>query len=102
VPSEKTLVLEDGVDLQLFNLDDDKRSLKRELGLNINKLHAVYCGHLYEDKGIEIILRAAKKLEGRKNLNFLLVGGFEEDKKHWIEYCNDEIRGNGYTYNFTS
>ena len=41
-----------------------------------NKINIVYCGHLYDYKGIPLILKGADKLE---NILFHLVGGKERD-----------------------
>lgn len=87
VPKEKVLVLEDGVDLERFDIEDDRIFCRQKLGLDVGKKYAVYCGHLYVEKGIEVILQAASMLQGRKDLVFLLVGGFENDRRHWEEYC---------------
>ena len=82
------MVLVDGVDLERFDLDDDSLFWKRKLGLCVDNKYAIYSGHLYHDKGIEVILQSAKKLEKRKDLTFLLVGGFEKDKRFWKRYCD--------------
>jgi glycosyltransferase involved in cell wall biosynthesis len=87
VPEEKVLVLEDGVDIERFDIDDDPKVWRGYLGLEQNGFYAIYCGHLYAEKGIEIILEAAKELKDLKDLKFLLVGGFKRDKKHWEKYC---------------
>ena len=83
VPEEKLLVLEDGVDLERFNVSDSTGAWRRELGLDVDKRYAVYSGHLYQDKGIDMILEAAKLLKHRKDLVFLLVGGFDRDRNVW-------------------
>jgi glycosyltransferase involved in cell wall biosynthesis len=87
VPSKKVLVLEDGVDLQRFEISNEKSLWKKRLGLDINKQYAVYCGHLYPDKGIEVILKAARRLKYKENLRFLLVGGLSNDRERWEAYC---------------
>jgi glycosyltransferase involved in cell wall biosynthesis len=90
VPKEKVLVLQDGVDLERFDIKDDPLFWRDKLGLGANKKYAVYCGHLYPEKGIEVILESAKMLEHNKDLVFLLVGGFEKDRRHWEEYCKQK------------
>lgn len=87
VPKEKILVLEDGVDLDRFEIEDDPIYWKKQLHLDLGKKYVVYCGHLYADKGIEVILEAAKILEKNNDLIFLLVGGFKSDRKYWEKYC---------------
>ncbi len=87
VPSKKILVLEDGVDLDRFDIEDDSVYWRKSLHLDPDRKYAVYCGHLYPDKGIEVILESAKFLSSYKKLVFLLVGGFESDRKYWQKYC---------------
>ncbi len=87
VPAGKVLVLEDGVDLERFQIEDDPGHWKRALGLDPARAYAVYSGHLYADKGIEVILEAAGLLKERPNLAFLLVGGNPEDRRRWRAEC---------------
>ncbi|MFH1035924.1 MAG: glycosyltransferase family 4 protein [Pseudomonadota bacterium] len=94
VPAEKILVLEDGVDLERFQVPDDPRPWRQNLGLDPDKHYAVYAGHLYADKGIEVILRAALALAGRPDLEFLLVGGFPQDRQRWQDWCRDQGAAN--------
>lgn len=89
VPEEKILVLEDGVDLERFNIKEEHATWRCELGLDVDKRYAVYSGHLYQDKGIEMILAAAKHLAERKDLVFLLVGGFDRDRRVWEKKSRD-------------
>jgi glycosyltransferase involved in cell wall biosynthesis len=90
IPSDKILVLEDGVDIKLFELSDDDRLWKKQLGFDVDKKYAMYAGQLYPDKGIEIILQAAKLLEKRQDLKFVMVGGFAKDRRHWEAYCRKQ------------
>jgi len=89
IPKNKLLVLEDGVDLTQFDIDDDKTKWQKELGLSSDFKYAVYCGHLYKEKGIQVILDAAEKLKGVKDLKFILAGGLDEDKKYWQQQCQE-------------
>lgn len=94
VPEHKLLVLEDGVDLERFLIKDDPAHWRRELGLDPEGRYAVYAGHLYPDKGIEVILEAALALAGQTNLTFLLVGGTKADRRHWEGWCRQRGVGN--------
>ena len=42
VPIDKILVLENGVDIQRFLVEDDKTFWKRELNLDPQKMYAIY------------------------------------------------------------
>lgn len=103
VPPEKLLVLEDGVDLERFQVENDPAHWKRALGLEPDKHYAVYSGHLYADKGIEVILEAAQALAGHGELEFLLVGGFKEDRRRWESWCAQQglknVRFTGFVPN---
>ena len=87
VPEEKILVLEDGVDIQRFLIEDDALLWKRQLNLDPDKKYVTYCGHLYPEKAIDVIISVAKRLEQRSNVVFLLVGGLEKWQRHWKRYC---------------
>ena len=89
VPSEKILVLEDGVDIERFAIEDDSILWKQKLGLDPGKRYVTYCGHLYPEKGIEMILAAAKKMDHRRDVVFLLVGGLKKWCKFWERYCRE-------------
>ena len=88
-PSEKALVIEDGVDLERFNLDNDKSLWRQKLGLPLNKKIIMYSGNLYREKGIEDILLTAKNMQVDADLLFVLVGGKPEDIKKWKHYCSE-------------
>jgi len=47
---------------------------------NNNKINVGYTGHLYQGRGIDIILRVAQALE---NINFHIVGGNQKDIEFW-------------------
>ncbi len=87
VPSGKIIALENGVDLERFAIADAATYWKRELALDPDKQYVVYSGHLYPDKGIDMIVAAADRLRHRKNLVFLLVGGFKKWRRFWERRC---------------
>jgi len=68
----KILVLHDGA---------DKLDIKNEFSKEgIEKLNVGYVGHLYEGRGVEVIVGCAKL---RPNYNFYLLGGTPEDLDKW-------------------
>jgi len=89
VPEEKIVILEDGVDLDLFNIDDNKEIWRKELNLPLDKKLVVYVGGLYKEKGIEQILLTAQKLQN-KDIVFALVGGKKEQIDQWKKYCAEK------------
>ena len=76
VPENRILVLPDAVDLERWQAAPNQIDARRQLGLNPSGFYAMYCGHLYDHRGIEEILHAARILS---NVNFVLVGGWEKD-----------------------
>jgi len=93
IPEEKILVLEDGVDLERFKINNDRFFWRKKLKLPTDKNVVIYCGHLYEEKGIEHILLTARKLS-KKNIRFVLVGGFSKDISKWKKYCKAKLISN--------
>jgi len=89
IPEEKILVLEDGVNLNNYDIDDDRYLWRKKLNLPLDKNLVVYCGHLHEEKGIESILSTAKELINDDVL-FIMVGGWERDIARWKNYCYDK------------
>ena len=101
IPEEKVLVLEDGVDLERFKINDNRNFWREKLNLPTNMNVVVYCGHLYKEKGIEDILLTAKKLN-KKNILFVLVGGFAKDISKWKEYCKEQSISNVFFEGFVA
>jgi glycosyltransferase involved in cell wall biosynthesis len=99
IPAEKIFVLEDGVDLESFEINDDRYFWRIKLGLPTKKNLVVYCGQLFEEKGIEHILLTAKKLR-HENILFVLIGGFKRDIDKWERYCKKESIDNAFFTGF--
>lgn len=77
VPEKKILVEQDGVDLSMFSSINSAEigKIRGDL-LEGRKAVALYAGHLYDYKGIPLILDAAQKLP---EISFVLVGGWDKD-----------------------
>ena len=103
VPIDKILVLENGVDIQRFLVEDDNTFWKRELNLDPQKMYAIYSGHLYLDKGIDVIIAVAERLQSRTDVEFILVGGLDKWRRHWERYCQqrqiNNVRFTGFVPN---
>ena len=80
VPSEKILVLHDGVDSDGYKTVKTQNQARLELGINIKKKIVMYVGSLYEDREIENILKLAGSFP---DSIFMVVGGPE---KHRVAY----------------
>ncbi|MBI1730911.1 glycosyltransferase [Candidatus Acetothermia bacterium] len=72
----KIIVWPDAVSLKSFSDLPQKPVLRKRLKLHPEKTIAVYCGHLYENRGIKEILLVARELS---NIHFLFVGGWDKD-----------------------
>jgi len=72
---DKLLVAPDGVDLEEFNIQENKESYRRKLNLPTDKKIVLYTGHFYDWKGVATLLKAARCLP---DILFLFVGGTKE------------------------
>ncbi len=80
VPVEKILVAPDAVDLSRYKDHSSPNPDRVQLGLPTDKTLVTYCGHLYEGKGVDLILQAAAILP---DIHFQIIGGQEEDLNGW-------------------
>jgi len=81
---KKILVAPNGVDLDIFNLEIDKKEARKKLNLAVDKNLLVYTGRFMTDgmeKGIELVLESLKFTD-EKTL-FLAVGGSNEDLEYY-------------------
>lgn len=76
VPAEKIYVAHDAVDISLFNPVLTIHGARTRLGRQENRPVILYAGSLYEDRGLELLLGAAKALP---DYCFWILGGTEED-----------------------
>jgi len=86
VPEDKILVLEDGVDVKQFDIEDDRFKWRKKLNLPEDKKIIMYCGSLFKEKGIEDVLWTAKELNIHKDIVFILVGGNKKHIKYWKNF----------------
>lgn len=80
----KVLVAHDGVDIKRFGKPQEKREVRKRLGLSQERLIFGYVGMLKTmgmEKGITTALEALRSLTG--NFAFLVVGGAPEDIEHY-------------------
>lgn len=82
LPTDRLRLIPQAVDTERFRPADDKRSLRRRLGLPTDGSILVFVGSLIERKGIDLLLNAWASLHARRpDLSLLLVGvnEFPED-----------------------
>ena len=76
-PNARFVVAPDGVDASWLAERPEREEARRELGLQEEARRlAVYTGHLYRGRGVELILELARRTPDHL---FLIVGGREED-----------------------
>ena len=78
VPQAKVTVVPNGVDPSMFDPEEDGREYRRELACGPEVFIATYAGALGMANDIPTILRAAKALEERADIKFVLVGDGKE------------------------
>lgn len=101
VPSNKIMVLHDGVDSEAFSSLKDVKTVRKELNLPQSKKIVMYSGSLYPDRGIENILNLAKIFN---DVLFVVIGGTEERKNYYINLSKKSFLNNimflGYIPNY--
>lgn len=82
----RLLIAPDGVDSMQLQKGADAKSARIKLGLNGERRRvAVYTGHLYQGRGIDLIVRLAELLSDHL---FLVAGGREADVTRYRELTN--------------
>ena len=80
--SDSLLLAPDGVDLEEFNIDISKKEARVRMDLPLDRKIVMYTGHLFEWKGADILLQAAKTYNLQPttyNPLFVFVGGMPAD-----------------------
>ncbi len=75
IPTEELVIAPNGVDLERFDGLPDPAEARRRLGLPEDRLTAVYTGHLYAGRGVDLLFGLARAFP---DVQFLLVGGNPE------------------------
>jgi glycosyltransferase involved in cell wall biosynthesis len=76
IPAERIRVSPDAVDLGRFAGAPSAAAARTAIGLPREGPLAVYCGHLYEEKGAPVLVDAARRLS---KVALHVVGGWPED-----------------------
>ena len=74
-----TLIAPNAVDLDEFDINNYEKDLLKELNLSDDKKIIMYVGHLYDWKGINVIIEVAELLKEKKDIVFVLIGGTKKD-----------------------
>lgn len=95
VDEKKIVKISNWVDLdKIYPVHRDKNSLMQELEIDKSKFLIVYAGNMGEIQGVELILSAAKKMEDKQEIEFILFGGgsqYQQISKKSKELSNMKI-----------
>lgn len=80
IQEDKIAVVKNGVDRYLFMPEPKDESIEKKLGLTGKKVIGYIGTHGLAHK-LDFILRCAKKIEGKNNYHFLLIGSGAEKEK---------------------
>ncbi|MFZ3079247.1 MAG: glycosyltransferase [Bellilinea sp.] len=83
IPPGNVVIAPDGVDLERYDNLPDAPSSRAMIGLPPEQLTAVYTGHLYAGRGVELLLGLAQAFP---QVHFLLVGGNPQS----VENCRKQ------------
>jgi teichuronic acid biosynthesis glycosyltransferase TuaC len=89
VTGKRSLCVYGVVDLNQFSPATDKVSLRKELGLPLNKMVALYAGYLQEQKGIYEMLEAFSRIYKVKSDILLCVCGSGEDELRFTQMVRE-------------
>lgn len=71
-----------GVVLEPYNNGQEISEIRNNLGIE-NRFTVVYTGHLYQGRGMDLLVRLAQALP---NIQFLWVGGKDDEVNRWREF----------------
>lgn len=74
VAADRQLLFQNWVDIEQIRPIEKNASYRRELGVPENVIVLLYSGVMGKKQGLELVVEAAKMLQGRKDLFFLFCG----------------------------
>lgn len=88
IPADELVIAPNGVDLERFDGLPEPAEARRRLGLPADKITAVYTGHLYAGRGVDLLFGLARAFP---EVQFLLVGGNPES----VAVCRQQAAEQG-------
>lgn len=88
VPPEELVIAPNGVDLERYLDLPEPVEARRRLGLPVEPFTAVYSGHLYAGRGMDLVFGLARNFP---KIHFLLAGGNPES----VERCRQQAASEG-------
>ena len=86
IAGRNPFVAPNGVEQKMLEEKYDISLLRTQLGLPLGKKIVCYCGNTYKGRGIELLVRAAKRMP---DVEFVIVGGREWDNLFWREMARE-------------
>lgn len=86
-PETKTHLMRNGIDLKQFGHTGNRSGFRTKCSIQENSFVVGYAGIIGHAQGLEIVIRAAHKLQHLNNLTFLFVGN-GADKNNLIQLSN--------------
>lgn len=75
VPEEKITVIPNGVDLNEFRPDKEKREkIRQKLGIGENEILLLFTGHEFERKGLRYLIEALPMLKDKNIIKLVVIG----------------------------
>ena len=92
IPTRKIKVIHNGVDTLKFQPAQDKRKIKRELGLDPEDIAIVSVGRLYARKGLFTLIESMPAVVKRfKNAKFIISGKGQSDEMHKLIVYSEKL-----------
>jgi len=91
LPSDKLLVLHNGVDLHKYKKGKSKEQARKLTGLDTDKQTILYSGNIYKGRGIEQLIEVAARM---KETQFVIVGGEKADIDYYEDIVKEKNIGN--------
>lgn len=76
---EELIIAPNGVEIQRYSEHPDKKEIRNKINLD-NRFLAVYTGHLYPGRGMELMVELAKLTP---QIQYLWIGGVPKDVEYW-------------------
>ncbi len=86
IAGRNPFVAPNGVERKMLEEKYNVSLLRTRLGLPLEKKIVCYCGNTYKGRGIELLVRAAKRMP---DVEFVIVGGREWDNLFWREMARE-------------
>lgn len=85
---QNVLIAPDGVDLEEFAVDISQTEARKKVSLPLDRQIVMYTGHLYDWKGVDILIEAVKYFP--ENCLLVLVGGTAEDLQNYAHKIKEQ------------